>query len=188
MLTKIFAVCLVWFILLGSISSWAKEGFSKKISSKTLVVQIDTTSWVPETLIVSRDSRHVVYGEVIGNNQLVVVDGKKGKPYRGIAGDSITFSSDGQRVAYAAQLGAKAVVVVDSKEEKQYDGIRQGSPIFSPDSKHVAYMAGVGNKQFVVVDGKKRKQYDSVDGLTFSPDSKQLAYGARLGNQWAVGY
>jgi uncharacterized RDD family membrane protein YckC/Tol biopolymer transport system component len=153
--------------------------------SERLVVQIDFSSWIQEHFTVSPDSRRVAYVAQLGDKVFVVVDGKEGKPYDGIAEGTPIFSPDSRRVAYAAQLGDKQFVVVDGKEEKQYDGILEGGLIFSPDSQRVAYAAQVGDKWFVVVDGKEEKQYDGIlEGTPiFSPDSQRVAYAAFVGNK-----
>ena len=67
------------------------------------------------------------YWVKVGAKGLVVVDGKEGKSYDGIA--DIIFSPDSRRVAYAAAVGRKSFVVVDGKEGKPNDGFPRGARI-----------------------------------------------------------
>ncbi len=112
--------------------------------SERLVVQIDVSSWIPETLTVSPDSQRVAYGAQVGNKQFVVADGKEEKPYDGILEGTPIFSPDSQRVAYGAQVGNKQFVVVDGKEGKRYDGIVGGGRIIFDSADRLHYLAVKG--------------------------------------------
>lgn len=60
--------------------------------SETLIVEIDFSSWIPGSLIISPDNRRVAYVAVVGNKVLVVVDGVEGKQYDAI-GAKIIFDA-----------------------------------------------------------------------------------------------
>ena len=147
---KFVCLFIAVFFIINSIISFAEEKPSGRDNSEKSIANIDVA---PLLFVTSPDGRHVAYVAQIGDEQFVVIDGKKGKHYDGI-GRAIVFSPDSKRVAYIAIIGKKGVVVVDGKEEKQYDNLGSNI-IFSPDSRHVAYPAQSGNKQFVVIDGKE---------------------------------
>ncbi len=167
-----------------------KNQSEREVSVKIIDNNINLSSWLPGTLIVSPDNRHVayfVYQQNV-NKYFVVVDGVSGKRYDGMGIDTFIFSPDSKRFAYVVINGKNTFVVVDGKEEKQYDSIGKGTLIFSPDSKRVAYAVWVGDKNIVVVDGKEGILYDSIGekSLTFSPDSNHVAYLASEGGKWFV--
>jgi hypothetical protein len=175
-------------VILGiALAVEAQEKSQTGMTSENIVAQIDTSSWIQSSLLVSPDSKRVIYAAIVSNKQFVVVDGKEGKQYDGIGKGYLMFSPDSKRVAYGAIAGNKPFVVVDGKEEKQYDEIAKGSLIFSPDSKRVAYGAIVGDKQFVVIDGQEKKQYDGImiigDGRIVFDSSDRLHYLATNGNR-----
>ena len=177
---KCIVLCLAVFLLICiGIAAWAGEKSLNRVVSERLIVQIDFSSWIQESLKVSPDSKHVAYGTREGDKQFVVVDGEEGKRYEGIGEGTLIFSPDSERLAYGAQEGNKRFVVVDGKEEKRYDGIGT-TLIFSPDSERLAYTAAEGDKWFVVVDEEEGKRYEYIEGdsLIFSPDSERLAYAA----------
>jgi hypothetical protein len=152
-----------------------------RVVSEKPVAQIDTSSWIEESLRVSPDSQRVACVAKEGRKRSVVVDGRAGEKYDDIGGDSLIFSPDSQRVAYSAQAGDKWFVVVDGKEGKEYDYIGAGFPLFSPDSRRVAYSAQADDKWLVVVDGKEGKIYDGIAvGGRISP----LQPGQPAGGLW----
>jgi tetratricopeptide (TPR) repeat protein len=182
-----------------------------RIVTEKLIAQIDFSSWIPQSLKVSPDSRRVAYAAQVRNKMFVVVDvqsllrqhtnlqraqgdnkiyvivdEKKEKPYDDI-GTTLIFSPDSRRVAYDAQLGNKRFVVVNGEEKKPYDEVG-ATLIFSPDSKRIAYTARVGNQWFVVVDEKEGQPYDAIgqSSLIFSPDSKRVAFAVEMKNKWFV--
>jgi Tol biopolymer transport system component len=132
------------------------------------------------SLVVSPDSRRVLYVARRGGKELVVVDGVEGKGYDEILDGRIpvpeppVFSPDSRRVAYAARRGGEWLVVVDGVEGKKCDTV--GAPVFSPDSRRVAYGAARGDKGLVVVDGIEREVDGRIYRLMFSPDSRHVAY------------
>ena len=106
--------------------------------SEKHIVQIDTSSWIPESFRTSPDSKQVAYAAKVGDEWFVVVNGKKGKQFSGIGSGTPIFSPDSQRVAYIAGVDYKQLVVVDGKKGNQYDAIALGTLVFSPDSQRVA--------------------------------------------------
>ena len=49
--------------------------------TETLITEIDFSSWIPESLTVSPDSQHMAYVAVVGDKQLLVVDGIEAVSY-----------------------------------------------------------------------------------------------------------
>jgi TonB family protein len=94
---------------------------------------VDLSSLVPESLIVSPDSRRVAFLVRVANKGAVVIDGKQDKSYdnfvaltfspEGIRDGTVTFSPDSRRIAYVASRAKKSFVVVDDDEGREYDGI-----------------------------------------------------------------
>ena len=152
---------------------------SEIIITERRVAQVNTSSWLPETLVVSRDSRRVAWVTTVSgflgivSKCSVIVDGVERKPYANVT-KTIIFSPDSQRVAYGAQVGEKWIAVVDGEEGKVCSGISDGTPIFSPDSQRVAYEAHAGDKWIVVVDGVEGKGYDGfLRGSQITFDSSE---------------
>jgi len=145
---------------------------------------------IPSQPVRSADGRRVAHLAKTGGKMTVVVDGVEGKPYDGMAEDSLAFSPDSQRLAYGAKTGERWTVVADGVEGRTYDGLLALRPLvtFSPDSQRLAYGAKTGDKIAVVVDGVEGKAYDGIlDGSpAFSPDGARVVYGARFGAKWAV--
>jgi hypothetical protein len=105
----------------------------------------------------------------------VIVDGKAGKAYAQVRGDSILFSPDKTAMAYVAGDGNKNFLVVDGVEGAAFDGVDDLR--FS--SKSVsAYRARRGAEYFVVVGDKTWGPYADVKprSLVFSPDGKTAAW------------
>ncbi len=116
-------------------------------------------SGVPlDSLVISPDGRRFAYVASEGGKSVVIVDGKREKPYDAVQPESLQFSPDSQHLAYVAKVGAVTVinlvfvfipipaqvpvwaVVVDGKEGKSYPAIRSFG--FSPDGQRVAQVAG----------------------------------------------
>ena len=163
MLKKCTALFFAFLLICIGISSHAQEKSTNRIVSERLIVQIDLSSWISESLRVSPDSRRVAYVAQVGNKWFVVVDSKEEKQYDSIGAGAPIFSPVSRRVAYVAQVGNKCFVVVDGKEEKQYDGIvtiRGGKIIFhATDSLY--YLAQKGESIFLVEERIKGKDKEN---------------------------
>jgi hypothetical protein len=88
------------------------------VLSERLVVQIDFSSWIPESFTVSPDSKRVAYGAGMGDKQVVVVDGKEGKQYDNIVvtgGGKIIFDS-ADSLHYLALKGDEIYLVEERIE------------------------------------------------------------------------
>ena len=120
----------------------------------------------------------------------VVVEGKAGPGYDGIAGDgaSIALSSDGRGWAYASRRGEKWVVVVNGEESPVYEDIVAGTPLFSRDGRHYLYGALQSGKWVMVVDGRATgERYDGIGrGAGFSPDGAHTVFTAKTAGRWFV--
>jgi Tol biopolymer transport system component len=163
----------------------------------TLVDAIDINRWRPDTFSVSPNGLRIAYALVDGNvSGHIVIDGKAGPNYAGLAGKPV-FSADSKRVAYLAMNTQNLwFVVVDGVESPNRYPSRKGHGVVSPyllfslDGRKLAYVVSVdtksAEKQFAVVDRQEGSKYDEIAGLTISPNGERLAYAARIGSQWFV--
>ncbi len=112
------------------------------------------------------------------HGQYIVLDGKRGRTYDGIAIGALAFSADSRHLAYAARRGKHWRVIVDGREGPPFDGIASLS--YSADSAHVAYAAQRGRSWHVVVDGKAGPAFDELLGDSLRFGGARFAYvGAR---------
>ena len=88
------------------------------------------SSFLGESTIESSNGRGY-YNLKKGGRQLVVVDGKAGMEYDGVAG--LSFSPDSKLVAYAALRAQKQYVIVDGQSSPAYDDVGDLSPVFDAD-------------------------------------------------------
>lgn len=138
----------------------------------------------------STDGTHFAF--FAGNDSYTgaaVVDGRKGKEYRGIS--KPLMSPDGKHVAYTVRRldePRQDFVVLDGKEGQRYrrihqpdDGAGAGSLVFSPLGGRLAFAADKDAKTVVaVVDGKESKHYQRIEyGPMFSPDGRRYLFVAR---------
>ena len=80
-----------------------RVGPRSRTESLTLVDTIDFKKWRPETFAVSPDGVRMAYAVLEGRGRgHIVVDGKAGTNYEGLAGQPV-FSADSRRVAYLAR-------------------------------------------------------------------------------------
>jgi hypothetical protein len=134
-----------------------------------------------ETLFPAGDER-VIYGaSTLDGSKTparIVVDGKEGKAYTQVKGDSVIFSADKKSMAYVAGDGNQNFVVLDGAEGAKFDEIYDLR--FSPVGSRLAYGARRGLEHFVVEGGKELGPYENVrqGSLVFSPDGKALAWAA----------
>lgn len=118
---------------------------------------------------------------------LVVVNGKEGKPYQSIS-FLLRFSPDSKHLAYLAGKGSSGMkLLVRDDVETKYAHLDLGP--FSPDSQHLACVGLFETNWLVLIDGKKlepqvhlaskERGFSPVSDLTFSPDSRHLVYVSR---------
>lgn len=143
-----------------------------------------------ESLFPASDERVVFAAAQLGESRTpahLVVDGKEGKAYAQVTGDSVVFSGDKKSMAYVAGDGNKNFVVLDGKEGPAFDQVSDLR--FSPAGSVLAYRARLGLEHFVLVDGKSMGPYGEVEAssLVFSPDGKSVAWAAfGADGQWHV--
>ena len=168
-----------------------------RTESLTLVDTIDFSKWRPDLVAVSPDGTRMAYAVLDGQGRgHVVVDGKAGTDYAGLAGRPV-FSADSRRVAHLARNTQDLwFAVVDGVERPDKHPSVEGLPgvspnlLFSLDGHRLAYVVSADSggvvKQFVVADRQEGAKHDEIAGLAISPDGERLAYAARTGNRWAV--
>ena len=143
-----------------------------------------------DSLFPAGDERVVYAVSKLGGSKTpahMVVDGKEGKAYAQVTGDSIIFSADKKSMAYIAGDGNKNFVVLNGKEGPAFDKVADLR--FSPAGSLLAYRARRGLEHFVLMDGKSMGPYGEVEArsLVFSPDGKSVAWAAFGKNgQWSV--
>ena len=143
-----------------------------------------------DSLFPAGDERVVFAAAQLGDSSTpahMVVDGKEGKAYAQVTGDSVVFSADKKSMAYVAGDGNKNFVVLDGVEGPAFDQVADLR--FSPGGSVLAYRARRGLEHFVLVDGKSMGPYGEVEArsLVFSPDGKSVAWAAFGENgQWHV--
>lgn len=105
------------------------------------------------------------------HGQFVILDGKRGPTYDGIAIGALAFSPDSRHLAYAARRGKYWRVVADGREAAPFEGI--ASLTFSANSAHLAYAAQLGNTWRAVIDGRAGPAFDALlaNTLTFGGDA-----------------
>ena len=149
-----------------------------------------------KTLFPAGDDR-VIYGASILDGSKtparMVVDGKEGKAYTQVKGDSVVFSADKKSAAYVAGDGNKIFVAVNGVEGPACDDIYDLQ--FSPVGSRLAYGARRGLEHFIfeagkgVEGGKEHGPYENIQqgSLVFSPDGKDLAWaGFGADGNWHV--
>ena len=140
----------------------------------------DLVPWL-QPPVFSADGSSVGYLESsrLQKKMRVVINGKPGEIFDGVALQGPQFSSDGKRFSYAANDRSTAdswFYVIDGQRGKAFDALGV-SFAFSPDGKRFAYAASRAQQWFLVLDGKVEAKIEGiVNGtLTFSPDGKRLA-------------
>jgi len=141
----------------------------------------DMVPWL-QPPVFSADGSRVGYleGSRLRKKMRVVVDGKPGEIFDGVALQSLQFSADGRRFAYAANdrsLGDSWFYVLDGRRGQAFDALGVSSA-FSPDGKRFASAARKAQQWFLVVDGEPEVPIEGIvdHSLMFSPDSRRLAY------------
>ena len=137
------------------------------------------------SFVFSPKGQHLAFKAGDANSWFVVVDGNKGRGYRGVGRP--VFAPDG-RVAHAACDRCGGGVMEEPEMFVVVDGRRVGvayadiaDPIvFSGDGRAMGFVARRGASQFVVVDETGQRSYASVvaQSLAFSPSGRDLVYAA----------
>lgn len=126
-------------------------------------------------------SGSVVYAARVGDEWVMVHDGRAGAPWRGVA--SPVVSPDGRRVSYAATDGRHWRIVDDGTPGPSFDAILPGSLTLDASGRRLAYAARLGDSTFVVVDGIHGRGWTGVRGLRFSALAERVAFVATLGDR-----
>ncbi|MDE0838399.1 MAG: hypothetical protein OSB41_05025 [Kiritimatiellae bacterium] len=134
-----------------------------------------------KTLFPAGDERVIFGAATRGGSKTpahIVVDGKEGKAYTQVRGDSVVFSSDKKAMAYVAGDGIKDFVVLNGVEGEAFDEVHD--VLFAPSRRVMAYRARRGVEHFVVVGKKAMGPYVNVKpgSLTFRDDGKVVAWSA----------
>ena len=157
---------------------------------KTVVIvdgrELDSCRVVRQPVF-SPDSKQVAYIAIDEEGKhFVGVDGRRGKGYSAIGGDTPKFSPHGSRLAYIAVENNKFFVVVDGEDGERFDEIVTsfGEFIwFTSDGKHFAYVGknNVGGKEesYLMLDNKVQSRYKAIYCCTFSPRDDRLAYAGK---------
>ncbi|MBI2192570.1 MAG: hypothetical protein HYU36_11360 [Planctomycetes bacterium] len=135
-----------------------------------------------ESVILSPDTRTYAYRALDGN-ELVVVKGKRGKPWDHVS--QIQISPAGI-AAYKAERGASKFVVADGKVGPAFEEITDLG--FAPDFRTVYYKGVRRDKTFLVVGDQAttKRGFDEVKLPGFSNDAKVWATRVREGDSWLV--
>ncbi len=123
------------------------------------------------------DRRHEVR-VVEHHGQFVMVDGRRGPTFDGVAVGTLAFSPDGRHLAYAASRAGRWHMVVDGRVGPALDGVAE--VMYSADGVHLAYAAALDGRWRVIEDGVAGPPFDAVLGesLRFSGDGARLGYVA----------
>jgi hypothetical protein len=129
----------------------------------------------------------VVFARKTDDQTRLVVDGKEGEPYEGIAAPGYRPGPGGRRGWFvAAAPGGRRFVVVDGEPEPPFDSV--GALSFSANELRAAHYARSGDKWLVVVDGEAGPLYDNVlqSGVKLAENGARVGYGAKRGKDWHV--
>jgi hypothetical protein len=153
----------------------------------SMAVSADETNYRPPKPNGRRIVESSVTGKGVNGNWAVVVNGKPGDTYEGIAHDTPVFSPDSRRIAYGAERSHKWYMVIDGIASSPYYGLAS-SPIFSPDSQRVAFGVAKSPQQFsYVIDGSEQPgDYSGISDIVFSSDSKRVAYAVKQAGRFSV--
>lgn len=135
-------------------------------------------------LAFSPDSRHVAFPAQEGGRWHVVLDGRPGATWDGVA--SLIFSPDGGHLAYAAFDARSWRLVLDERPAEPWDLVLAGSIVFASTGQRVAYGGVRDGQVHVVLDSVAGPACDGVEALRFSLDGKRFAYVARRGGRAAI--
>ncbi len=132
--------------------------------------------------IVTGAPDRIVYAAAVGDDWVVVDDGRRGPAWTGIGEIAIA----GHRTAYSAERAGRWQVVVDGVAGAAWDSLLATTLRFSADGGHVVYVARDSQGAHVVVDGRAGIAWPGVAQLVVSPSGAHVAYAARVGDTWRV--
>jgi hypothetical protein len=140
-----------------------------------------------ESMISSPDGSRLAYFVMAGEGLAVVVDGKQGEIFEGIADGSLVFSPDGAHFGYVGTRPGSQFVVLDGKSH-EYRGVSRQGIVFSKEGGRYGWVADRDGKQLAIVDGVESPPYDGISsqGIVFSPDGRRCAYLATTGGKTLV--
>jgi len=124
------------------------------------------------SIVFSPLGRGVAYIADMGDNQMVVHNGKPGPTHTGIS--RLIISPDGKRLSYRCTLINKEQMISDGIAGQVYDNVRD--QLYSPDSRHLATLATIGDRAIIANDGVQIDEGTLFNGLYFSSDSSRLFY------------
>lgn len=132
-----------------------------------------------ESLTASPEGGRLAYFVMAGDGLAVVLDGKQGEIFEGIAENSLAFSPDGKHFGYVGTRPGKQFAVLDGKIH-EYRGVSRQGIVFSATGEHYGWVADKDGKQLAVIDGQESPPFDGIapQGILFSPDGKRSAYTA----------
>jgi hypothetical protein len=159
---------------------------------------VENETFLPGSVRVSADFKHITYAVRVGERQRVVVDGKEHKIYDGVMIGTPMFLGNTSQVVYIAKesgekkgeetVGDKWFLVLGDKGYKKYDFIAPHSIITSRDNKRMVYIARMG-EQWMLVEGAK--EYPGglgieKSGVMFGPDGNHLVYVFRKESKYHI--
>ncbi len=160
--------------------------------------EVENEAFLPGSVRISSDFKHITYAVRVGEGQRVVTDGKKYKVYDGVMIGTPMFLGDTSQVVYIAKengekkgektVGDRWFLVVGDKEHKKYDFISPHSIITDSLNKRMVYIARKG-EDWMLVEGTK--EYAGGIGIEkssimFGPDGKHLLYVFRKGSEYFI--
>lgn len=152
---------------------------------------VENETFLPGSVRVSSDFKHVTYAARVGERQRVVVDGKKHKIYDGVMIGTPMFLGDTSQVVYIAKengekkgdetVGDKWFLVAGGKEHKKYDFIVPHSIIINHKDKRMVYIARMGEQWMLVSETKEYPGGQGIEksSVQFGPDGNHLVYVLR---------
>jgi WD40 repeat protein len=150
-----------------------------RVRVRETIIGFNDPAMNEESFVSSRDGRRVAYMIMAGDGMAVVVDGKQGETFEGIADASLVFSPDGKHFGYVGTRPGKQYAVLDG-EAHEYRGVSKQGIVFSPTGGRVGWVAAREGSFVAVVDGQESAPYDGIapQGVQFSPDGKHFAFAA----------
>ncbi len=173
-------------------------GDSDASTTFTVLGPVENETFLPGSVMISSDFRHITYAVRVGERQQVVVDGKKHKVYDGVMIGTPMFLGDTDRLVYIAKengekkgdetVNDKWFLVTGDKEHKKYDFIVPHSIITSRDNKRMVYIARRGDAWFLVEGATEHPGGMGIEksSIMFGPDGKHLVFVYRRDSKFHV--